>query len=97
MPQNIPLLQETNTEKGKRVITLPDFLMYQLEEYTCKLYGMMKKDRLFVVSKAYLEHEIIRGVKLSGVKRIRLPDLRHSHTENRKNESEGCEQMEKRL
>ena len=32
-----------------------------------------------MVTKSYLEHEMIRGVELSGVKKIRLHDLRHSH------------------
>ena len=31
------------------------------------------------LQKSYMEHEIIRGIKASGVKRIRLHDLRHSH------------------
>lgn len=32
-----------------------------------------------LLSKSYLHHEMDRGVKLSGVKRIRIHDLRHSH------------------
>lgn len=36
-------------------------------------------DRLFPVTKHYLEHEMQRGVKLSGVKKIRIHDTRHSH------------------
>lgn len=73
------VITEPKTAKGKRVITLPDFLVMELEEYTGKLYGMMADDRLFMVTKSYLEKEMIRGVKLSGVKKIRLHDLRHSH------------------
>lgn len=34
---------------------------------------------MFAFTKANLEHEMIRGVKLSGVKRIRVHDIRHSH------------------
>ena len=65
---------------GKSTITLPDFLVTELKEYTGRLYGLMAKDRLFQnTTKAYWEHEIQRGVELSGVKRIRLHDLRHSH------------------
>lgn len=73
------VITEPKTAKSKRVITLPDFLVMELKEYTEKLYGMMKKDRLFMVTKSYLEKEMIRGVQLSGVKKIRLHDLRHSH------------------
>ena len=73
------VITEPKTQKGKRVITLPDFLVEELEEYVGKLYGMTDKDRLFMITKTYLEKEMIRGTKLSGVKRIRLHDLRHSH------------------
>lgn len=73
------VITEPKTAKGKRIITLPDFLVAELEEYTGKLYGMMPGDRLFMVTKSYLEKEMLRGVKLSGVKKIRLHDLRHSH------------------
>ncbi len=73
------VITEPKTKKGKRVITLPDFLVEELEEYVGKLYGMTEKDRLFMITKTYLEKEMIRGTKLSGVKRIRLHDLRHSH------------------
>lgn len=73
------VITEPKTQKGKRVITLPDFLVEELEEYVGKLYGMTNKDRLFMITKTYLEKEMIRGTKLSGVKRIRLHDLRHSH------------------
>lgn len=67
------------TEKGNRVIALPDFLVLELKEYVNKLYGIMANDRMFMITKSYLEKEMERGVRLSGVKKIRLHDLRHSH------------------
>lgn len=67
------------TEKGKRIITLPDYLVEELKEYVSKLYGIMPEDRLFMTTKAYFEHEMTRGTELSGVKRIRIHDIRHSH------------------
>lgn len=73
------VITEPKTERGKRVITLSDFLLQELNEYVGKLYGMTKSDRLFQITKAFLEHEIKRGIELSGVKKIRLHDLRHSH------------------
>lgn len=73
------VITEPKTAKGKRVITLPDFLVLELEEYIKRLYGMMPDDRLFSITKSYLEREMMRGVELSGVKKIRLHDLRHSH------------------
>ena len=41
--------------------------------------GLKKKDRIFTVTKSYLHHEMDRGAKEAGVKRIRIHDLRHSH------------------
>lgn len=73
------VITEPKTTKSKRVINLPEFLVLELQEYTGKLYGMMANDRLFMVTKSYLEKEMARGIKLSGVKKIRLHDLRHSH------------------
>ena len=73
------VITEPKTVKSKRVITLPDFLVEELAEYAGRLYGMMEHDRLFAITKSYLEKEMVRGVKLSGVKKIRLHDLRHSH------------------
>ena len=43
------------------------------------MYGVQGEDRLFPITKYYLEHEMQRGIKESGVKRIRIHDLRHSH------------------
>ena len=43
------------------------------------LYGVKKKDRIFTVTKSYLHHEMDRGAKEAGVKRIRIHALRHSH------------------
>ena len=40
---------------------------------------MEPTDRLFTVTKSYLHHEMDRGAKEAGVKRIRIHDLRHSH------------------
>nr|WP_255405125.1 tyrosine-type recombinase/integrase [Thermoanaerobacterium sp. RBIITD] len=34
---------------------------------------------MFQVTKYYLHHEMDRGCKKSGVKKIRIHDLRHSH------------------
>lgn len=63
------IITEPKTPKSKRIISLPDFLVMELEGYTSKLYGVMADDRLFMVTKSYLEKEMIRGAKLSGVKK----------------------------
>ena len=67
------------TPKSKRVITIPEFLAADIKDYMDSLYDLQENDRLFPITKYYLEHEMQRGIKESGVKRIRVPDLRHSH------------------
>lgn len=51
----------------------------ELKEYCSHLYGIMANERMFRFTKSYMEHEIVRGIKETGVRRIRLHDLRHSH------------------
>ena len=60
-------------------MTIPPFLAEELKEYCSHLYGIMANERIFRFTKSYMEHEIVRGIKETGVKRIRLHDLRHSH------------------
>ena len=60
-------------------VTIPPFLAEELKEYCSHLYGIMPNERMFRFTKSYMEHEIVRGIKETGVKRIRLHDLRHSH------------------
>ena len=67
------------TPKSKRVITIPELLAADIKDYMDSLYDLQENDRLFPITKYYLEHEMQRGIKESGVKRIRVHDLRHSH------------------
>ena len=67
------------TKKSNRTIKMPHFLCEEMQEYLGMLYGLKKKDRVFTVTKSYLHHEMERGAKEAGVKRIRIHDLRHSH------------------
>lgn len=73
------IITPPKTPKSKRIITIPPFLTEELKEYISHLYGIMADERMFRFTKSYMEHEIIRGIKASGVKRIRLHDIRHSH------------------
>ena len=67
------------TKKSNRTIKMPKFLCEEMQEYLQMLYGLKKKDRIFTITKSYLHHEMDRGAKAAGVKRIRIHDLRHSH------------------
>lgn len=62
-----------------RTIALPKALMAEIEAYIGLLYGFMKEDRIFPFTKSFLEHEMERGTKATGTKKIRIHDLRHSH------------------
>lgn len=73
------VITDPKIEKSNRVIDLPQFLCDEIEDYIGMLYKADKSSRLFTISKSYLHHEIDRGCKASGVKRIRIHDLRHSH------------------
>lgn len=67
------------TPKSVRVIKMPNVLCGEIQDYLNMLYGVEPDDRIFQFSKSYLRHEMDRGSKASGVKRIRVHDLRHSH------------------
>lgn len=67
------------TRKSIRVLTLPDFLAEEMQDYISRLPYLKVDDRIFTITKSGLHHEIDRGCRETGVKRIRVHDLRHSH------------------
>lgn len=73
------VITDPKTEKGNRTIVMPDFLVIEMKEYIRKLYGYRDHDRIFRISKSYLHHEMDRGAKNAGIKRIKIHGLRHSH------------------
>lgn len=73
------LIQKPKTPKSKRIVFIPSFLSELVKEYIEKLYDYRPNERLFLVTKHYLLHEIRRGIKETQLKRIRTHDLRHSH------------------
>lgn len=72
-------ITEPKTEKSNRIVDLPEFLCDELEDYFGMLYKCDADTRLFNITKSYLHHEMDRGSKAAGVKRIRIHDIRHSH------------------
>lgn len=73
------MITTPKTEKSNRKIDLPEFLCDEMQEYFDSLYKLDDNSRIFEVTKSYLHHEMNRGSKATGVKRIRLHDLRHSN------------------
>ena len=73
------VITSPKTKKSNRTVQMPDFLCTEMQKFFSMQYGLKKKDRVFTVTKSYLHHEMDRGAKEAGVKRIRIHDLRHSH------------------
>ena len=73
------LITTPKTPKSVRVVQMPQFLCDEIQDYLKQLYGVESNDRIFPITKSYLHREMDRGCKQTGVKRIRIHDLRHSH------------------
>ena len=73
------VVTDPKTAKSIRTVQMPDFLAEEMKDYIKSLYGIGNDERIFPISKNYLHHEMDRGCKATGVKRIRIHDLRHSH------------------
>ena len=76
------IITSPKTKKSNRIIQMPDFLCTEMKEFFGMQYGLKKKDRIFTVTKHYLHHEMDRGAKAAGVKRIRIHDLRHPYVKH---------------
>lgn len=73
------VITDPKTAKSKRNVKMPKFLCEEIREYISDLYGISDDDRMFPITKSYMHHEMERGCKETGVKKIRIHDLRHSH------------------
>lgn len=73
------IITTPTTRKSKRKVPIPDFLCKKLQEYMDYRYMLAPNERLFPIIKSFLSHEMERGCKATGVKRIRIHDIRHSH------------------
>lgn len=73
------IITPPKTPKSNRTISIPPFLAEDLQDYEDSLYAFHANERLLPITKNFLENEMARGVKLSGVKKIRIHDLRHPY------------------
>lgn len=73
------IITPPKTPKSNRVVSMPDFLCEELSHYMAAIYEQANDARIFPLTKYFLYHEMSRGCKKSGAKRIRVHDLRHSH------------------
>lgn len=70
---------DPKTKKSKRFVTVPDFLLEIIRDYVSKLYEYEPEDRLFEHTKYWLKQQLERCCERTGVKVIRIHDVRHSH------------------
>ena len=73
------IITTPKTRKSKRKVPIPDFLCQELQEFISTRYMLRQNERLFPATKHFLSHEMQRGCKKTGVKKIRIHDIRHSH------------------
>ena len=73
------VITSPKTVKSNRIIKMPQFLCEEMQEYIGMLYDVKENERIFQITKSYLHHEMDRGAKAAGVKRIRIHDLRHPY------------------
>ena len=67
------------TEGSNRVITIPAFLGDKIKEFIDLRYYVGKDDYIFPISVISARNSFYKYIDVSGVKRIRIHDLRHSH------------------
>lgn len=75
----VDTVTDPKTPKSVRTIVMPAFLRDEMADFIELRDDVAPDERLFAVTKHFLAHEMERGCKTSGVKRIRIHDIRHSH------------------
>ena len=75
----VDTVTDPKTPKSVRTIVMPAFLRDEMADFIEMRDDVAPDERLFAVTKHFLAHEMERGCKASGVKRIRIHDIRHSH------------------
>lgn len=73
-----PIISLPKTQSGLRTVTIPESLCKEMERYIADL-NVAEDDRIFKSSKTQLNLMLQRYAEESGVERIRVHDLRHSH------------------
>lgn len=73
------VISTPKTDNSVRTIIIPNFLKEEVQEYISHHYGFPENERLFPIVARTLQKRMKRYEKKTGVKPIRVHDLRHSH------------------
>ena len=73
------VIDTPKTENSVRTIDIPNFLKEEVQEYAKKHYGFPEDQRLFPIVARTLQKRLKKYEALTGVKPIRVHDIRHSH------------------
>lgn len=73
------IISAPKTPKSKRDVLIPQFLIEELKDYYKRIYDPSPNDAIFPVQRASILYNLKQYAKRSGVKEIRVHDLRHSH------------------
>ena len=73
------IITSPKTEQSIRVVEIPQFLADELREYLEHVYELPDTERIFPVGQEAVQHKLKYHIEQSGVERIRVHDLRHSH------------------
>lgn len=71
--------KKTKTPKSNRTITLPAPIMDMVKIYAEHRYDYNPNDKLFLSSKSSLHRDMADYCQISGVRKITIHELRHSH------------------
>lgn len=91
------LILTPKTESSKRIVSMPPMVMSVIRNYIEKLYQPKPNERVFPCSWTQLRREMNNGIEQSGVKKIRVHDLRHSHASMLMNMNVPIKQISERL
>lgn len=73
------IITPPKTDKSIRRVLLPDFLSAEIQQYLFGLKDIADDERIFPFTKSFLHHEMRRGCTASGVEKIKIHGIRHSH------------------
>ena len=76
------VITEPKTQKSRRVVALPEKLCEIVQDYVGRLYDYSPDERLFPFTKSYYSAQMRKACTESGVKKIRLHDLRHPYVKS---------------